>query len=792
MAGHSHRTSLKNGHKSFKSKHASKGALKRLYKGKVEKELIGTGRADKQVSKLQRRNKSKQLRAQKILDSIENRKLFEGKNGAAKIVTILPLVSDLDPLDILYRLLKSADDEEIMIQEVESKRIFNVHIKKFKSNLKIIIPDMTNFLNILDCAKVADFVIFGLSGVNEVDGEFGEQIVRALELQGIASYIGVISNLSAVHEKEKFQLDVKQSLESYFKHFFPNEERIYNLEKNSDSLNVLRTLCQKLPRSINWRDNRGYVVADLVDFVETSPDSGELVVEGTVRGIGFNANRLVHIPDLGDFQLNKIEKISESSQKRKNIKNKTNNTADNVDLDLDLQTVFESDMNRDTLDEYAPEDVEDWSDYDDDFGYEDLTTARYDDHGYLPGREQASKKVAVPKGTSDYQAKWYLDDVIEVADEEEMEQADEEEEAIMEVDDGMTMIDQDNGEMENDDRYEIEDDEKFEEFSPEEEERQLREFRDMEKEDREFPDEIELEPTESAVERLKRYRGLKNLYNCDWNVDEKDPTSPPEWKRLLRVGNYKNTKNRIIKETKSEAQTIAGDRIRMFIKFPKFLLEKVQDPKQLLFTIYGLLLHEHKNAVVNFSLQRWEEYDNPVPSKDPIVVQYGARRYTIQPLFSQDSNSPNNVHKYERYLHPNTVSIATCIAPVDFTQSPAIFFKPSPTDSKQVELIGHGTFLNADHSRILAKRAILTGHPFRFHKTVVTVRYMFFRPEDVEWFKSIPLFTKSGRSGFIKESLGTHGYLKATFDGKLSAQDVVAMSLYKRMWPLPSLPWNGM
>lgn len=230
----------------------------------------------------------------------------------------------------------------------------------------------------------------------------------------------------------------------------------------------------------------------------------------------------------------------------------------------------------------------------------------------------------------------------------------------------------------------------------------------------------------------------------------------------------------------------------MFIKFPKFLLEKIQDPKQLLFTVYGLLLHEHKNAVVNFSLQRWEEYDNPVPSKDPIVVQYGARRYTIQPLFSQDSNSPNNVHKYERYLHPNTVSIATCIAPEDFTQSPAIFFKPSPTDSKQVELIGHGTFLNADHSRILAKRAILTGHPFRFHKTVVTVRYMFFRPEDVEWFKSIPLFTKSGRSGFIKESLGTHGYLKATFDGKLSAQDVVAMSLYKRMWPLPSLPWNGM
>ncbi|CAD6608279.1 XXYS1_4_G0045070.mRNA.1.CDS.1 [Saccharomyces cerevisiae] len=788
MAGHSHRSSLKNGHKSYKSKHASKGALKRLYKGKVEKEPVGPGKPDKQVSKLQRRNKAKQLRAQKILDSIENRKLFEGKNGAAKIITIVPLVNDLDPLDILYKLLKCADDEEIMVQEVDSKRIFNVHIKKFKSNLKIIIPDMTNFLNILDCAKVADFVVFGLSGVQEVDEEFGEQIIRALELQGIASYIGVISNLSAVHEKEKFQLDVKQSLESYFKHFFPSEERVYNLEKNSDALNVLRTLCQRLPRSINWRDNRGYVVADFVDFVETSPDSGDLVIEGTVRGIGFNANRLVHIPDFGDFQLNKIEKISESSQKRKIIKEKA---TDSLGLELDLQTVFESNMNRDTLDEYAPEGTEDWSDYDEDFEYDGLTTARYDDHGFLPGREQTSKMAAVPKGTSDYQAKWYLDDVIDVNEEEEAEQTNGRDETMMEIDDEM-MVEQDNEEVAGDEEYDIEDNEGFEELSPEEEERQLREFRDMEKEDREFPDEIELEPSESAIERLKRYRGLKNLYNCDWQVDEKDPSSPAEWKRLLRIGNYKNTKNRIIKETKNEAQAIAGDRIRMFIRFPKFLLEKIQDPKQLLFAVYGLLLHEHKNAVVNFSLQRWEQYDKPVPSQEPIVVQYGVRRYTIQPLFSQGSNSPNNVHKYERFLHPDTVSVATCIAPVDFTQSPAIFFKPSPTDAKNIELIGHGTFLNADHSRILAKRAILTGHPFRFHKTVVTVRYMFFRPEDVEWFKSIPLFTKSGRSGFIKESLGTHGYFKATFDGKLSAQDVVAMSLYKRMWPMPSLPWNGM
>ena len=66
------------------------------------------------------------------------------------------------------------------------------------------------------------------------------------------------------------------------------------------------------------------------------------------------------------------------------------------------------------------------------------------------------------------------------------------------------------------------------------------------------------------------------------------------------------------------------------------------------------------------------------------------------------------------------------------------------------------------------------------------MRYMFFNAEDVNWFKALQLWTKRGRSGFIKESLGTHGYFKATFDGKLNPQDAIGISLYKRVFPRPS------
>ena len=85
----------------------------------------------------------------------------------------------------------------------------------------------------------------------------------------------------------------------------------------------------------------------------------------------------------------------------------------------------------------------------------------------------------------------------------------------------------------------------------------------------------------------------------------------------------------------------------------------------------------------------------------------------------------------------------------------------------------------------------MTGHPYKINKRVVTVRYMFFNDGDVKWFKSLPLWTKRGRSGFIKESLGTHGYFKATFDGKISPMDAVAVSLYKRVWPRSAREWRG-
>jgi pre-rRNA-processing protein TSR1 len=60
---------------------------------------------------------------------------------------------------------------------------------------------------------------------------------------------------------------------------------------------------------------------------------------------------------------------------------------------------------------------------------------------------------------------------------------------------------------------------------------------------------------------------------------------------------------------------------------------------------------------------------------------------------------------------------------------------------------------------------------------------MFHNPDDIRWFKPVELWTKSGRRGRITEPLGTHGAFKARFDGPVTQQDAVCLSLYKRAYP---------
>jgi pre-rRNA-processing protein TSR1 len=216
--------------------------------------------------------------------------------------------------------------------------------------------------------------------------------------------------------------------------------------------------------------------------------------------------------------------------------------------------------------------------------------------------------------------------------------------------------------------------------------------------------------------------------------------------------------------------------------------------------LFSLLRHEHKHTVVNVNMTLSSSVEKPIKSKEELIVQIGARRMVVNPVFSAGDNTPNNVHKFDRFLHPGRSAVATWIGPMTWGAVPILVFRnkqveqdpeelesadaqPEALSMDRLELIGTGTVIAPDPKRVIAKRAILTGHPYKIHKKVVTVRYMFFNSEDVQWFKALQLWTRRGRSGYMKESLGTHGYFKATFDAKINPQDSIGISLYKRVFP---------
>ncbi|KAK9454285.1 hypothetical protein V1511DRAFT_503270 [Dipodascopsis uninucleata] len=761
---HHHRSTVKKNHKAFKSKHLSKSALRAKTKGKVEKSLNKL--KPKHVeSKQERRNKAKQIMLSKREEVTISRKIFDGRKGAPRIVAIIPLCPDIDSSEVVRSLNRSVD----ATADIPFEGAFTVPIERFKQKIQYVVPPRT-FIALIDAAQIADFVVFVVSAKQEVD-HFGETVLRTIVAQGVSTVYTIVQHLSEV-ESTKMQTELRRSLLSYMAHFFAEQEKVFSVEQPSECLNVVRSLCQQFPKGIQWRDSRAYILADRIQYV-----SGSLYVEGTVRGKKLNPDRLVHLPGFGDFQIVSIKVIEGDNESR------------------DYESTLTPGADAEDLDEYAPQD-EDLVDADMDM-YEEPDIARgvrMDDHIYLSDEDDEEKKTLVdkhrvPKGMSEYQARWILE-----------ENSDDEfdKEASTKVDDDEDDYDDNVGMDVEYDRYDVKSvgpgdirteydaqSEMFVELAPEEEARQLKEYREREKEDNEFPDEIELPPEVSAKERLNRYRGMKNLRLGDWDSEEKDTKTPEGWDLIFRFQNYKGTRNRVLKEVSQGRGVSGGLRVIVEISIPEHIAQSFG--LRPFFPIYSLLRYEHKKVVLNVTATPNTEYEEPIPTKDDLILQCGPRRYSVKPIFSETGTAPNNVFKMSRFLHQGQTAMATMIAPIAFGNVPTVFLKET---EKGIELVAYGSVDNADHSRIVTKRIILTGYPFKIHKRLVTVRYMFFNSEDVSWFKAVPLFTKMGRTGYIKESLGTHGYFKCTFNGPINPQDTVAMSLYKRLWPRQSQIWQ--
>ncbi|GAE00117.1 conserved hypothetical protein [Paecilomyces variotii No. 5] len=793
QSGHHHRSTTKVYHKAFKSKHATKGALKEQAKGKVENRERGSRKTPHQqlMSKLDRRNQARQKQQLKHQEKAQATSIFAGSNGAPRHVAVVPLSSDIDTRAAIRQLNESVDVPD----DVSQDGISRVRVDRFRQSV-MYIPAKYDLMHALDASRMADFVIVVLSADKEVDEE-GELILRSIEGQGISNVLSVVQGLDKINPPKK-RTQTVSSLKSYITHFFPGIEKVLSLDSRQESSNIVRSLCTATPKGIRWRDERSWLLVESVKWPESNAEAvDDVVLTGVVRGKGLKADRVVHVPGWGDFQVDSITAAPLPSTKNKK------GDAMNVDENESTQVLDAPTADRDDMATVAPEEIE----MEDDDMLSVADTERkgvlLDDHHYFSDDEThiPPRPKRLPKGTSDYQAAWYLDDVsdsgsdlVDEDDDEEMEMdtsGNPEDGVFPERQDAMTEAGP----------SEYPQSEMFLDPSPEDEADQLEEYRASRRneaeEDLEFPDEIELHPNVLARERLARYRGLKSLKTSNWETSEDKPHEPEDWRRLLQFADYKGSRNRTIREALVGGVN-PGTRVDVHLRAVPSSLRNRPQP----LALFSLLRHEHKHTVVNINMTLSSSVEEPLKSKEEVIIQCGPRRLLVKPVFSAAGNTPNNVHKFDRFFHPGRAAIATYIGPLTWGSVPVLMFKnqqvkdPEVLDStdgnaptvSRLELIGNGTVVAPDQSRVVAKRVILTGHPFKIHKKVVTVRYMFFNSEDVNWFKALQLWTKRGRTGYIKESLGTHGYFKATFDAKINPQDAIGISLYKRVFPRKAVP----
>lgn len=582
------------------------------------------------MSKIDRRNRAKQMRVNKDHEHAKNTNVFAGRDGAPRVAAIIPLCPDVSSAAAVRSLNSSLDIEE----EVPDAGWTRTTVDRFKQKIQYLVVKR-DLLACLDACRVADFVVFVLSAEQEVDEE-GESILKSVESQGISNTFTVVQYLDKV-EPAKQRPSVVASLKSYITHWLPSTERVYSLDNRQEGSNLVRSLCTTTTKGVRWRDQRSYVFIEDIAWPggksATNEDgTGEVVLTGVVRGLGLKADRLVQIGDWGDFQIDKI--IAAPLESKKKARTETMEVDDEGDSTLDQPT-----EDQDDLAELAPEEtlMDDVTNYAPSMAPTERKGVLLDDHHYFSDEEEEYEKVRpkrLPKGTSKYQSAWYLEDLSDSGS--DLEDFDDDEEDAKSVAahpaDGIEGMDVDGKAMTEGGPSEYPQSEMFLDPSPEDEAEQIAAYRKSRKteaeEDLEFPDEIELHPNVNARERLIKYRGLKSLKTSVWETEEDRPYEPEEWQRLLEISDYKRTATKFMREAWAGGVK-AGTRVNIHIRGVPLQYQELQSRPLALFS---LLRHEHKRTACNYSILLSSEQPVPLKSKAELIVQCGPRRMVINPV----------------------------------------------------------------------------------------------------------------------------------------------------------------
>jgi len=759
-------SSLKQQNKKHKTLgHRSKGQVANAAKGRVGVKALSK-RAKKELGREQRRNQSKQIRSLKRDEAASRKRSLGTASNPPFLVTLLPLSPNINPRKVLS-LLSSCDSQATVTNSPSG--ITHISCVRFKQRFSFVIPPVNDLYAILDSVKVSDTVLFVWPGDEELE-EPANLVLSSILSQGLPTPVHAIIGTEELSSKKKQA--AKHSVIQDIELRFAGPAKLHSLERDQDAMLILRQIGAQKQRPIFYRDNRPHLIAEKVQF-EGPGSSGTLKVHGYIRGTTLSVNSLVHIPGWGDYQMTRIETVSDPHP----LEIKTNRReAEMVDEESQLLEEADPNLQESLVSTHDPDPMEGEQTWPTE---EELAEA--DDRF-----AKKTKTKRVPKGTSDYQAAWILDSEDEDEDDDDDEDDDE-----CDMDDSLIPIDaQSQAESQEEQNAGDESDEEYEDLEMSQTggddgydenvdysaEMDAYDKMKAAREDVMFPDEIDTPQDAPARVRFQKYRGLQSFRTSLWDAKE---NLPLDYSRIFQFENFNRTRKRVLDDADTEGAMAGWYVIVHISEVPRHLYDgHVSSGSPLV--VFGMLPHEQKMSVLNMVVKSHPlGHIRPIKSKDRLVFHVGYRRFANAPIFSEHTNG--NKHKFVRFFQPGSTVVATMFAPITFPPASIMVFRERPDRAQ--ELVGTGSLLSASPKRIIVKKNVLSGHPIQINKKTATVRYMFFNREDILWFKPLELRTKWGRKGHIKEPVGTHGHMKCYFDGQLKSQDTIHLNLYKRMFP---------
>ncbi|OMP03080.1 Pre-rRNA-processing protein TSR1 isoform 1 [Corchorus capsularis] len=773
--------------KVHKSRFASKSS-RNIHKVS-QKDKSRIAKSDRNATKgarAARLQRCKMLREQKRAAFLKEKRASSGSASAPRVILLFPLSASVDVSSLAEDILRllSAEGARALPSTVASPQ--------YKLRATVLQAPHGDLLSCMEMAKVADLIAFVASATEESSCDyidsFGSQCLSVFRSLGLPGTAVLIRDLPTELKRRN---DAKKICTSSLTSEFPEDCRFYPADTKDDLHKFMWLFKEQRLTTPHWRNQRPYLMAQKVDMVpdDSNPGKCTLLLTGYTRAHSLSVNQLVHVSGVGDFQLHKIEIMKDPIPLNARKERDAMDSDDIQEVQI-IRSLVPDPLNQEPLlvenipDPLAGEQT--WP--------TEAEMAEADNNQ----KQKRLRKRTLPRGTSEYQAAWIIEDTDE--EDSDAEGDDDEEDDGMVLDEGERGFPSQEGTRNpdfedqaslylRDSDEETENDSMMiegENLTREQIEDEIKKIKEAHAEDEEYPDEVDTPLDVPARKRFAKYRGLKSFRTSTWDPKE---SLPPEYARIFAFDNFARTQKHVMAKALEMEQESRDDCVptgsyaRIYIKdvpldvASKLCVVSSTGP----IVLCGLLQHESKMSVLHFSIKKHDSYDAPIKAKEEFIFHVGFRQFVARPIFSTD-NINSDKHKMERFLHAGRFSMASIYAPISFPPLPLIVLKGAGGSSAPL-VAAVGSLRSIDPDRIILKKIILTGYPQRVSKLKASVRYMFHNPEDVRWFKPVEVWTKCGRRGRIKEPVGTHGVMKCIFNGGLQQHDTVCMSLYKRAYP---------